>query len=137
MKNLLLAAALLSVIGTGCKKVNETVNKTTSTNDLNGKWQVDIWDTKPVTAPSTAVYNTVATSTTTGTVHMDLSFDGTTHRTEDDTYVLSANNTSVSFTKTGGNWDALSAHNPWTVKQLTPKLFVMTSNGIDVSMTQP
>lgn len=139
----LLAFVLLAALFTSCDKKKDdpapaTTNSTnTNTNSMNGDWKVNVYDNTPVTAPMAATYKATASSATGGTVHFDITFDGTQHHTEDCTYTLSSGNTKVDFTKTGGDYTVLSGGKTWTITKLDATALEMTSGfGLVMKMSK-
>ncbi|RYE24747.1 MAG: hypothetical protein EOP51_06345 [Sphingobacteriales bacterium] len=136
MKKILLSCSMLAILATACKKddttpantnTNTNTNTSTTTNNVAGDWTATVYDNGAVTAPEAATYKATATSTTAGTAHFDITFDGTKHDTEDVTYTLSSGNTKVDFTKTGGNLTTLSGGKTWTINKLDATSFELTS----------
>jgi hypothetical protein len=135
MKKLTFLALAICLYCTGCKK-SETITPATTTPTttpttpkIDGTWTVKEYDGAPVTSPmASTIKFTASTSTTgTGTVHFDITFDGSTHKTEDDTYTLSSSDTKLDFAKTGGDYNVLGGGNTWTVDTLNSNTLRMTS----------
>jgi hypothetical protein len=142
MKRMILACSMLAILAASCKKDettpatptntntggNNNGGNTTPTNAVAGDWTASVYDNATVTAPEAATYKATATSATEGTAHFDITFDGTKHDTEDVSYILSASNTKIDFTKTGGTLTTLSGGKTWTVNKLDANSFEITSD---------
>jgi hypothetical protein len=75
-----------------------------------------------------------ATAVDGGTYSYDVTVDGNSHNTEQGNYVLQNNNTTVSFSKTGGNTAVLMGGGTWHLDSLLADRIVMTS-GYNVRLT--
>jgi uncharacterized lipoprotein YbaY len=142
MKKIILATGIMIVAMVSCKKDNATPNVTPTpadttdttttpppnTNGMAGDWHATIYDNTAVTAPQVVLYQAAATSATAGIVKFDITFDGSTHNTEDVTYTLSASNTKVDFVKTGGTIQTLSGGGTWTINKMDATSLEMTSS---------
>jgi hypothetical protein len=137
-KNLLLVLGLCCLLA-ACKKEedpaptnnNNSNNNTNNTNAMNGNWKGTVYDGAAVTAPQDVKYNATATSATAGTVKFDITFDGSTHKTEDAGYTLGANSATVTFTKTAGDFSVLSGGGVWVISKMDASALEMTSaNGL-------
>lgn len=140
MKKLLIGFAVCMIF-VACKK-NSTTTTTpttpaTTTPVISGDWVLKLYDGTPLTAPTSGTIKFTHSSTTAGTVHFDITFDGSAHNTEDDSYTLSSNNTKINFTKTGGTYNVLSGGGNWTVDTLTSSTIYMTSQyGLIIKATK-
>lgn len=116
----------------GCdKKVatpekTEEENPTDTTNGVEGQWKIKIFDGVPVDSPRAGFFIANANTNTGGTVHFDMTLNGTTHMTEYATYTLSSSNTRISFTKTSGTDSILSWRN-WAVDTMTNNVIYIRS----------
>ncbi len=133
---------MIGCIATSCKKETEaepqkTINQPSNTNAVNGDWKLAIYDGTTISSPMAGTYKATANSATGGTVHFDITFDGTSHQTEDATYVLSNNDKNIAFTKTGGNFNVLSGGGTWTINEMTASAIDMKSSmGLHLKMTK-
>lgn len=139
MKKILIAVVMMGCMAASCNKETAEPQKTTTpqatTNGVNGDWKVTVYDGMVVTSPMTATYKATATSVTAGSVHFDISFDGTAHKAEDATYALSNNDKNIVFTKTGGDFNVLSGGGTWTIEEMTTTtLNIKSANGLILKM---
>ena len=136
-RSLLLLAFTTSILFFACKKDDDTSGGSGSSNSMAGNWTIAKYDGQAVTAPMFGTYKTTATSTTAGTAAFVISFNGTTNNKENDTYVLSASNTKIDFTKTDGDFNVLAGGGTWTINTLDDHNLKMTSSfGLVLEMTK-
>jgi hypothetical protein len=144
MKRTIIVLAGLLLLA-ACKKddittTNPTTNPTptpTTTNGIDGNWTLTVYDNTAVTAPMAGTLKGTATTTTDGTVKFDITFDGSTHKTEEDSYTISASNTKIVFTKTAGDYNVLSGGGTWTIDLMNATTLNMTSSvGLTIKMTK-
>lgn len=142
MKRIIIVLGLIGCIATSCKKETEaepqkTANQPSNTNAVHGDWKLAIYDGVAISSPMEGTYKATANSATGGTVHFDITFDGTAHQTEDATYVLSNNDKNIVFTKTGGSFNVLSGGGTWTINEMTASTIDMKSSmGLHLKMTK-
>lgn len=141
MKRILLVA-LMAVSIISCKKdktePNNNNTTTTTTNDAAGNWNITVYDGLTLTSPAAGTLTMTGTSGTEGTAKIDVTFDGTNHNIEEDTYTLSNSNANVAFTKTSsGSFSVLSGGGTWVVNTLNATTLKMTSaNGLVIECTK-
>lgn len=142
MKKVFVAIAMMGCIVTSCNKEEtpEPQKKSTpqaTTNAVQGDWNITVYDGMTVSSPMVGTYKATATSATGGKVHFDLSFDGSSHKTEDASYTLSNNDKNIVFTKTGGDFNVLSGGGTWVVEELTANAFsIKSANGLVIKMAK-
>lgn len=108
-----------------------------TTNDAAGNWTISKYDGLALASPAAGTLSMTSTSATEGTAHFDLTFDGTNHNIEDDTYVLSNSNANIVYTKTGGTYNVLNGGATWTINTMNATTLKMTSaNGLVIECTK-
>jgi uncharacterized lipoprotein YbaY len=141
MKKIILATGITIAAIASCKKddttpaptpttanTTDTTTPPPATNGMAGNWHATVYDNAAVTAPQVVLYQATATSATAGTVKFDITFDGSSHSTEDVTYTLSSSNTKIDFVKTGGTIQTLSGGGTWTINKMDASALEMTSS---------
>ena len=128
----------MSVAVFSCKKEDgPVVTPPVTTNAAAGNWTITKYDGLVLTTPSAGALTMTSTSATAGTAHFDITFDGTTHNTEDDTYALTNSNMNIAYTKTGGTYMVLSGGGTWTINTMTATALKITSaNGLVIECTK-
>jgi hypothetical protein len=133
----ILMVALMSVAIFSCKKEDEPTVTPTTSNAAAGNWTIAKYDGLVLTTPSAGTLTMTSTSATAGTAHFDLTFDGTNHSIEDDSYALSNNNTNIVYTKTGGSYNVLSGGGTWVINTMTAtELKITSANGLIIECTK-
>ena len=129
----------MSVAVFSCTKdeTEPVVPTPTTTNAAAGNWTISTYDGLTLAAPAAGTLNMTSTSATEGTAHFDLTFDGSTHNIEDDTYVLSNSNANIVYTKTGGTYNVLNGGGTWTINTMNATTLKITSaNGLIIECTK-
>ena len=123
-----------------CNKTEETKPQTTQQNNntttpkIEGTWKISEYDGMAMTAPAAGSLKFTSSNTT---ADIDITFDGSAHSTETATYVLSANDTKIHFTKTGGTFTVLSGGNTWSIDTLNDNMLRMHSKfGLIIKATK-
>ncbi|MNJ93162.1 hypothetical protein D3C87_108410 [compost metagenome] len=116
-----------------CKKDEEAE----TTLALAGNWKISKYDGQALQSPAYGTFAATSTSATAGTSNFVVSFNGTTTSKESNTFVVSDNNTKVTFTKTDGNYTVLSGGGTWTINNVSSSNLKMTSQfGLVLEMTK-
>ncbi|WP_461790672.1 hypothetical protein [Pedobacter sp.] len=116
-----------------CKK-DEDENATVA---LEGSWKISKYDGQTLQSPAYGTFIATSTSSTQGNSNLVLSFNGTTTSKETASFVVSDNNTKVTFTKTDGNYTVLSGGGTWTINVVNSSSLKMTSQyGLVLEMTK-
>lgn len=116
-----------------CKKEKED----STTVALEGSWRISKYDGQALQLPAYGTFVATSTSSTQGSSNLVLSFNGTTTSTEKASFVVSDNNTKVTFTKTEGNYTVLSGGGTWTINLVNSNSLKMTSQyGLVLEMTK-
>lgn len=120
-----LSFILFTAIATfsACKKDKEAE----ATVALAGNWKISKYDGQALQSPAYGTFSATATSSTGGTSNFVVSFNGTTTSKESNTFIVSDNNTKVTFTKTDGNYTVLSGGGTWTINTINSSSLKMTS----------
>lgn len=126
---LLIAIAAFSA----CKKDKEAE----ATVALAGNWKISKYDGQALQSPAYGTFSATSTSSTGGTSNFVVSFNGTTTSKESNTFIVSDNNTKVTFTKTDGDYKVLSGGGTWTINTINSNSLKMTSQyGLVLEMTK-
>ena len=116
-----------------CKKDEEAA----ATLALAGSWKISKYDGQALQSPAYGTFVATSTSATGGTSNFVVSFNGTATSKESNTFVVSDNNTKVTFTKTDGNYAVLSGGGTWTISNVSSGSLKMTSQfGLVLEMTK-
>ncbi|MBL7718587.1 MAG: hypothetical protein JNL72_07115 [Flavipsychrobacter sp.] len=138
MKRILLVA-LMAVAAASCTKDKDPEpTPPSTTNDAAGNWTIKVYDGLTLASPAAGTLTMAGTSATAGTANIDVTFDGTNHNTEEDTYALTNSNANIAFTKTStGSFSVLSGGGTWVINTLNATTLKMTStNGLVIECTK-
>lgn len=125
--------ALCIFIISGCKKETEAEIKAA----LEGSWKISKYDGQTLQSPAYGTFIATSTSSTQGKSDLVLSFNGTTTSKETASFVVTDNNSKITFTKTDGNYTVLSGGGTWTINAISSSSLKMTSQyGLVLEMTK-
>lgn len=126
MKRLMMAAVSCSLLFAGCKK-DDSADARSKPSGIEKVWNATRFDEDDMTGTKVMTLEFSNERNGAGNAHLDLTFDGTYHYIEDDTYKLSPDNQKISFTKTGGDFSLLQDGGEWTINTLNTESLQLTS----------
>lgn len=130
------AIILCSLSITACKKDDGT-EPVSKPGPIEQTWTSRVFDNEQMIVPKAMIMQFKGVNKQGGTSHLDVTYDGINHNIEDDIYTLSANNTQVSFVKTGGNFSLLADGGNWAINSLTDTTLDITSTyGLNIAFVK-
>jgi len=134
-KFMILTLLAFSFFNYSCNNDDDSNPTEETASPLAGNWTISKYDGMALTSPAYGTFEVTSDSETAGSAKFRLSFDGSNVNDESDNFTISNNNSTIVFTKTGGNFNVLAGGETWTINTLNNHSLKMTSSyGLIIEM---